>query len=207
MSLQIIGAGFGRTGTLSVKLALEQLGFGPCYHMMEVFHRPPHIELWNRARRGEKVDWEALFAGFTSAVDWPAAYFWRELVQVYPQARVLLTVRDPDAWYESARETVLRVDPSIATTDVGRAQLAMAGRIVSEGTFGGRVDDRAHCIDVYLRHNTQVQRALGERVLTYDVADGWGPLCAWLGVAVPDGPFPRTNSTAEFQQRLGLEKR
>ena len=207
MSLQIVGAGFGRTGTLSAKLALEQLGLGPCYHMHEVFRRPEHIPVWERASRGEAVDWHRLFADFRSTVDWPATYFWRELVRAFPAARVLLTVRDPDAWYESARETVFRVDRSLATTDVGRAQLAMAERVVQQGTFGGRLDDRAHCIDVYVRHNEEVRQVLGARVLTYDVAEGWGPLCEWLGVDAPDAEFPRTNSTAEFQQRIGLDKR
>ena len=206
MTLQLIGAGFGRTGTMSVKRALEQLGLGPCYHMHEVFQHPEHVEQWERAGRGEAVDWDALFGEFRATVDWPAARFWRELAAAYPQARVLLTVRDAEDWYRSAHGTVFQMDPPRATTSIGRAQLEMAQRVVFDATFGaGRRDDRAHCIDVYLRHNAEVQRALGDRVLTYDVAEGWGPLCAWLGVEVPDTPFPHNNSSVEFRRRAGLD--
>src|SRR5690349_765127 len=160
MPLKLIGAGFGRTGTMSVKRALEQIGFGPCYHMHEVFRNPHHVEQWERALRGEAMDWEALLGEFRSSVDWPAAHYWRELAAAYPSAPVLLTVRDSDAWYESARATVFRMVPSRATTDVGRAQLVMAEQLF-ERVFGGRLDDRAHCIAVYERHNAEVQRALG----------------------------------------------
>ena len=207
MPLKIIGAGFGRTGTMSVKRAVEQLGCGPCYHMHEVFLHPEHIELWNRAGRGELRDWEEIFADFPVTVDWPAAAFWRELAAAYPQARVLLTVRDADAWYRSASSTIFRMmDPARATTEIGRAQLEMAQTLLAERAFGGRLDDRDHCIDVYRRHNAEVQRTLGDRVLTYDVAEGWAPLCKLLGVAVPDSPFPLTNTTEQFRERAGLEK-
>lgn len=204
MPLEIIGAGFGRTGTVTVKLALEQLGFGPCYHMMEVFRNPEHIALWDRAAEGQLPDWDALFAKFRATVDWPASAFWRELAAAYPAARVLLTVRDAEEWYTSAAATVFRMTPDVASSDVGRAQLVMAKKLVSQRTFGGRTDDRAHCVDVFNRHNAEVQRELGDRVLVYDVRQGWEPLCAWLGVAVPDTPLPRTNTTQDFQQRNRL---
>lgn len=205
MTLRLIGAGLGRTGTLSTKLALERLGFGPCYHMVEVFKNPAHIPLWERANDGQTADWDALFSGYASTVDWPGCKFWRELADAYPDAKVLLTVRDADAWYESASKTIFRMDERVVTTEVGRLQIAMAHKVV-HASFPRGLDDRAHCLDVYRRHNEAVGRALGDRVLTYDVAEGWGPLCAFLGVPVPDEPFPRTNSTAEFRARTGLDK-
>lgn len=205
MTLRLIGAGFGRTGTLSVKLALERLGFGPCYHMVEVFKNPAHIPIWEHANEGRFVDWNTLFAGYSSTVDWPACKFWRTLADVYPEAKVLLTVRDADSWYESASKTIFQMDERVITTEVGRRQLEMARKIVA-GTFPKGLNDGAHCIDVYRRHNEEVQRALGARVLTYDVAEGWQPLCAFLGVPVPGDPFPNTNSTEEFRMRAGLNK-
>jgi len=205
MTLRLIGAGLGRTGTLSAKQALERLGFGPCYHMVEVFKNPAHIPVWERAAEGHAVDWDALFEGYAATVDWPAAKFWRTLAEKYPDAKVLLTVRDADRWYASAANTIFRMDERVITTDVGRLQIEMARKLVG-ATFPNGFQDRAHCIDVYRRHNEEVERTLGSRVLTYDVAEGWGPLCAFLGVPVPDEPFPRTNSTEEFQARTGLDK-
>jgi len=205
MTLRLIGAGLGRTGTLSAKVALERLGFGPCYHMVEVFKNPAHIPIWERANEGQPVDWEALFAGYASTVDWPACKFWRSLADEYPEAKVLLTVRDAEAWYESAAKTIFQIDERVITTEVGRLQIAMAHKIV-HASFPRGLGDKAHCIDVYRRHNEEVQRVLGDRVLTYDVADGWVPLCTFLGVAVPEEPFPRTNSTEEFRARTGLDK-
>jgi hypothetical protein len=205
MTLRLIGAGLGRTGTLSAKLALERLGFGPCYHMVEVFKNPAHIPIWERANDGHAVDWEALFVGYASTVDWPACKFWGDLIKAYPDAKVLLTVRDPEAWYESAAKTIFQIDERVATSEVGRLQIPMARKVV-HGTFPKGLGDKAHCIEIYRRHNEDVQRALGSRVLTYDVADGWVPLCAFLGVAVPDEPFPKTNSAEEFRTRTGLDK-
>lgn len=205
MTLRLIGAGLGRTGTHSTKLALERIGFGPCYHMVEVFKNPDHIPIWERATDGLDVDWDALFAGYPSTVDWPAAKFWRTLADVYPEAKVLLTIRDADAWYESASKTIFLIDQRVVTTEVGANQLRMAMKLI-QSTFPKGLDNRAHCIDVYNRHNDEVVRALGSRVLTYDAKEGWGPLCEFLGVPVPSEPFPVTNTTAEFRARAGLDK-
>ncbi len=209
MALSVIGAGFGRTGTLSVKIALEMIGIGRCYHMMEVFGRPEHIALWRDAANGVQVDWDALFADFAASVDWPGCYFWQQLVEHYPDAKVLLTVRDAERWYQSVRDTIyqammrgllLPIDSPLA-----RAQHDMAVKIVLDRTFGGRFEDRAHAIGVYERHNQEVRDAVPpERLLVYDVAEGWQPLCSFLGRPIPNEPFPRVNSTAQFRDALRL---
>lgn len=209
MSLSVIGAGFGRTGTLSLKSALETLGFGPCYHMTEVWAQPGHGAVWLEAVRGGAVDWEALFADYRSVVDWPACAFWKELSERWPEAIVLLSRRDPDRWYESVRETIYatltRPLPPTVPTHI-RTVHRMARELVLERTFGGRFEDREHAIAVYERHNESVLReAPAGRLLVFDPAQGWGPLCERLGVPVPDADFPRVNSTAEFRERMGLD--
>ncbi|HWA04070.1 MAG TPA: sulfotransferase [Rhizomicrobium sp.] len=205
MSLEIIGAGFGRTGTLSLKLALEQLGFGPCYHMMEVFRRPGDAETWEAAARGEATDWRAFLREFRSAVDWPACYFWRELWAVYPQARIILTERDPESWYRSISSTIFEFmqkgDPSTIDDPLRRAQMKMGQYIVGERTFGNDIG-REHVLDVYRRNSDEVRRLVPqEKLLVYDAREGWEPLCRFLGVPVPGTPYPKTNSTEEFRNR------
>jgi hypothetical protein len=206
VALTVVGAGFGRTGTLSLKLALEQLGLGRCYHMLEVFQSPGHTAQWQAAADGKRVDWDALFAGYGAAVDWPACHFWRALAAHYPEAKVLLTVREPGSWYKSVSDTIyqamVRPLPAEAPPEV-RAQLAMARKIVVEQTFGGRFEDRAHALAVYERHNEAVRREIPrERLLVYQVAEGWEPLCRFLGRPVPAAPFPRTNTTEDFLARF-----
>lgn len=203
MTLSVIGAGLGRTGTMSLKLALERLGFGPCYHMKEVFQRlDAHVPVWNRAADGEAVDWDALFADFRAAVDHPAAVFYRDLADHYPNAKVILTVRDPDRWLQSFSETILH-----ALTEPLPDRLAewgtMHDKVVRDRVFAGNVADRAHMIARYERHNEEVERTIpAERLLIYEVAQGWGPLCRFLGGPVPDEPFPKANTTADFSEHL-----
>lgn len=206
MDLKIIGAGFGRTGTHSLKLALEQLGFAPCYHMVEVFSHPGHSELWEAAARGEAIDWNALLGGYRAAVDWPSCYFWREHAAMFPSAKVVLTERDPQAWYKSISRTIFeymsRGVDATALDPIRRAQRNMGSLIVGEKTFGNRLD-KEHVLEVYRRHIETVKRAIPpERLLVYDVAQGWKPLCAFLGVDVPQEPYPMTNTTEEFRARI-----
>lgn len=203
MTLQVIGAGFGRTGTNSLKLALEQLGFGPCHHMFEVRDHPEQNRFWQAAADGDLPDWDEVFEGYNSSIDWPSAHFWRELSEHYPNAKVLLSVRDPEKWFKSVHSTIYPVmvgwkDRELeADRDRGR----MAHQLIVEGRFGGRMDDKDHAIGIFNTHIEEVQRKIApERLLTYDVAEGWGPLCAFLGVAVPETPFPRSNSTEEFNR-------
>jgi len=194
MGLSVIGAGFGRTGTESMKLALETLGLGPCHHMKEVMADPEQKALWRAAARGELPDWDRAFAGYRSAVDWPAAYFWRQLSAHYPRAKILLTVRSAESWYESMSNTILKVLE--ASTDPDSIGL----RLIGEGVFGGRLGDRAHAMAVYEKNNAEVRAAIPRaRLLTYHLGDGWAPLCRFLERPVPEIPFPRTNSTAEFK--------
>lgn len=204
--MRVVGAGFGRTGTLSLKVALERLGVGRCHHMSEVFADPAQPELWRGVVAGERRDWDAVFAGFGATVDWPGCAFWRELMEHFPESIVLLTVRDPVAWHESVMNTIhptlVAEPPSDAPAHV-RVHLAMARELVLERTFDGRLDDRDHAVAVFERHNEAVRRGVpAERLLEYEVREGWGPLCRALDVAPPDEPFPRVNTTEEFQSRF-----
>jgi len=201
MALQIIGAGMGRTGTLSLKAALEQLGFGPCYHMTRIFEHIEHGPMWQQFAAGSRGDWDSLLGDFQAAVDWPASYFWRQLAAFYPQAKVILTVRDAARWFSSIDGTLFRfmAAPGIPDDEAARRQIVMARDIVQKRIFEDRIDDRAHVIEVFERHNRAVQATLpAERLLTYDVTQGWAPLCAFLGVPVPDAPFPRVNAQQEL---------
>jgi hypothetical protein len=194
MALDVIGAGFGRTGTLSLKLALEQLGFGPCYHMTEVFKNPQAPRWWIEAADG-RPDWERIFEGYRSTVDWPNATFYAELADRYPEAKVILTERDPESWFRSTQATIFR-----DATRPPIADFAEMNEKVIRRLFGSRMHDHDHVIDVYLRHNEEVRRRIpAERLLVYQVAEGWEPLCAFLGVEVPATPMPKVNSTEEFQ--------
>ncbi len=193
MTLKVIGAGYGRTGTMSLKLALEQLGFGPCYHMVEVFKNPEAPQWWVEAADG-KPDWEKIFAGYNATVDWPNATFYAELAQAYPQAKVILSVRDPEAWFTSTQATIFPEVLPADDTPFGRMFLKVIARL-----FDNRLRDHDHVIAQFDRHNAGVRaRIPAERLLVYEAAQGWGPLCAFLGVPVPDAPMPKANSTEDF---------
>jgi hypothetical protein len=215
MALEVIGAGFGRTGTLSLKVALETLGFGPCYHMTEFFEHPGHVPLWEAADRGEAVDWEGIFGDYRATTDWPAAAFYERLAQRYPEAKVILTTRAPESWYESARDTIFAAQgmadsPLFAVVGLFVPRLRNVRRAVRlvddlawRGSFGGRFEDRDHAIAVFEAGNEEVkERIPAERLLVYEVSEGWDPLCAFLGVEEPDEPFPRLNDKAVFQGRI-----
>ncbi|HMW14425.1 MAG: sulfotransferase family protein [Pseudomonadales bacterium] len=206
MSIKVIGAGFGRTGTLSFKQALEQLGFNPCYHMLEVFNNPTHIPQWQAAAEGRLPDWKALLNGYQAAVDWPVCAFWRELTEAFPQAKVVLTLRDPQKWYQSIISTIYQTLIAPSSTDESpqlTAHRAMTRQLILQNTFDGRLDDPTHAIAVYQRHIETVKSSLSPRqLLVYEVAQGWEPLCEFLECPVPDSPFPQVNSTEEFQTRM-----
>jgi hypothetical protein len=209
MPLKIIGAGLGRTGTLSLKVALEQLGFSRCYHMSEVLAHPEHVGVWDSAGRGERVDWEALFRGYQATVDWPGCNFYGEFLRLYPDAKVILTVRDSERWYESARQTIFHVRHAfprwvLPVLPRMRRFQGMLDRLIWVGMFQGRFDDKAAAIAVFERHNEEVKRTVPpDRLLVYEVKEGWEPLCAFLGVPIPEGkPFPHLNDTEEFRLRI-----
>jgi hypothetical protein len=215
--LKVIGVGFGRTGTMSLKVALETLGFGPCYHMIEVFENPEHVGFWEAAWRGEPVDWDAFFADYEATVDWPACTFYGELLKRNPDAKVLLSVRDSEKWYGSTRTTIYELGKITTGSCLSRVVFAfvdlfvpgvfgigrMGNEIIWEGTFDGRFEDKAHAIEVFERHNREVLRRIPEgQLLVYEVKQGWGPLCEFLGVEAPEEPFPRLNDTAEMRRRI-----
>ena len=200
-----------------MKAALETLGFGPAYRMTEVFTHPGHVRFWEAARRGESVDWEGFFSGYGVAVDWPACAFYGALTEAFPGASVILTVRDPQRWYESIFSTIYQVRKVSAGPLPVRLAFALAGlfapgvtgiarladRLVWEDTFDGRFEDRAHAIETFRCHNEEVRRRVPpERLLVYDVKEGWGPLCNFLGVETPDEPFPHLNDAREMRRRL-----
>ena len=199
MTLKVIGAGFGRTGTLSLKLALEKLGFNPCHHMMEVFGKPEHIALWQDAADGKRADWEAIFDGYQAAVDWPVCAFWEELAEVYPDAKFILSKRDADKWFASASATIFA---GMRSGDKSDPHRNMITTLIVDSTFGGDIENAEHAKGVFEAHNAKVQATLPvERLLVFEASDGWEPLCAYLGVPVPGEPYPRTNSTEDFNKR------
>jgi hypothetical protein len=205
MSLRVVGAGVGRTGTHSLKLALEQLLGAPCYHMIEVFGHPEHVPYWARAIDGDLDDWDTIFRGYAAAVDWPVASFWREVSEAYPDALVLLSVRDVDSWWKSASNTIFEA----MTREVGGPEMAewhdMVQRFLRE-RFCADVHDEQAAKAAYLAHNEDVRKhAPQDRLLEYRTGDGWEPLCAALGVPVPDNEFPHVNTTDEFRAMAGFD--
>jgi hypothetical protein len=187
MALEVIGVGFGRTGTSSLKLALEQLGFGPCCHGSDERHFKDGINFWHRVFNEQQIDWDEFFEGYRSTVDSPSCRFFRELAEKYPSAKFILTLRESGAWFDSYRTTVL---PLI--------RYAYGGRYFSF-LFGGHLSDRDSIVSAYERHNAEVQRLIpSERLLIYEVERGWEPLCSFLDVPVPDTPFPYSNSRTDF---------
>jgi hypothetical protein len=205
--MDVIGVGFGRTGTLSLKAALERLGQGPCAHMMPLIGDEERSDLFTKAVDGDPAALDKALDGYRSTVDWPGVYFWRELVAKYPQAKVILTVRDPDKWYESAERTIWKAtnQPTPPAMEHFRR---MCDATNWEGTFHGRFADRAYAIRVFNEHNDEVRRTVpADRLLEYESGQGWEPLCRFLDVPVPDEEYPRLNDTAEFTQRVLAQSR
>jgi hypothetical protein len=202
--MNVIGAGFGRTGTLSLKAALERLGFGPCAHMVPLIEDQERSRLWLRAAEGDRDCLREALAGCRSTVDWPGAYFWRDLVELYPEAKVVLTVRDPESWYASAATTIYPAAMSAKNADGPMPPFArMAHATVWDGTFKGRFADRDFAIGVMEDHNEAVRREVpAGRLLEFEVREGWAPLCDFLGVEPPAEDFPRLNDAKSFQERL-----
>ncbi len=210
MTLKIVGAGFGRTGTRSMKDALEQLGFGPCHHMAEVMDKRSQEDLWDHISLGQRPDWNAVFAGYQSSLDWPSISYWREIADAYPDAKVLVTSRPVDDWFASFSKTILQVLRQTELTPEGeRTQLAKVTlRVIRDVSFHGNIEDEAHMKACFEAHNAAVEAAIPEgRRLTFTAGDGWEPLCRWLDVPVPETPFPYSNTTAEFQARQEARKR
>ncbi len=200
MPLSVIGAGFGRTGTMSIKKALEQLGLGPCHHMEEVIKNPQQLPFWQNAAAGEPVNWDEVFKGYNCSVDWPSGHYWKELAAFYPAAKIVLSVRSPERWWDSYSGTIqklLEMKDEIPE-EYPRAVLTMADELITQQTFGGCVD-RESVLAAFQNRIDEVKRVIPEsRLLVFEVTQGWAPLCDFLGVPVPEGDFPRCNGKVEF---------
>lgn len=209
MTLKVIGSGFGRTGTKSIKEALEILGFGPCHHMYEVLDNPDQVPTWKALVNGEARDWEDVFRGYSSQIDWPGAHFWRETAKAFPEAKVLHSVRPADSWWKSFDRTIgklLAVYPDLDLPPPIVEILDMNHRFIGEATFGGNFRDKDAAIAAFNQRTADVKAEIAEdRLLVFDVAEGWEPLCAFLEVDIPDEPFPHHNLRADFWDVLGGE--
>ena len=212
MSLKVIGAGHGRTGTLSLKHALEQLGFAKCYHMVELLKHPDDVPYWEAAERGGPVDWDALFQDCQAAVDFPAYRQWETLLRAYPDAKVILTTRDPEAWWASTEATIYRAGSGFRDRLRLGVQLPFSARArkllrvfklaggVWQKDFGGRFEDKQDAMRRFRAHEERVRASVpAGQLLVYEVKEGWEPLCVFLGVPVPDAPFPHHNDRQTFQ--------
>ena len=209
MTLSVVGSGFGRTGTKSLKDALEQLGFGPCHHMHEILEHPEQVSHWQALAEGKKPDWNAVFSGYRSQVDWPGAHYWRELADAFPNAKVIHTVRPEEKWWASFSASIAKLSCIYTTLplaphakDMMDAWVAFAGK----PTFGDGIEDRDTALAAYRLRAEQVQGAIPpDRLLVFDVAEGWEPLCRFLDAPVPDRPFPHLNLEADFWEAVGGE--
>ena len=205
MGLQIIGAGLGRTGTTSLKLALEDILGGPCYHMLEVRERPDDPDVWGDAYEGRLPDWEAFFDGYAATVDWPAAPFWWEMSEAFPGAPIVLSVRDPDAWWKSVSSTIfIALETYFAPDAPADGWTRMGVGMMTRFTPRWREEGAAKA--AYLAYNDHVRAtAPPDRLVEWGPEDGWGPICAALGREVPERPFPHVNTTAQARAELGLD--
>ena len=204
MTLRVVGAGLGRTGTHSLKLALERLLGAPCYHMVETFGRPDHVVEWQRAARNETPNWEFVFDGYAAAVDWPTAAYYDGLMEAYPEAIVLLSTReDAEAWWQSANATIFEAIDRVFDSAPALEQMIFD---MLDARFTADWRDHDASIAAYLRHNAEVRaRVPAERLVEWQPGDGWGPIARGLGIAEPDEPFPHVNTTAEFRAMTGLD--
>jgi hypothetical protein len=203
MALRVVGAGLGRTGTNSLKLALERLLGEPCYHMLEVIPRPEHHDVWADAYDGTMPDWDKLYDGFGATVDWPAGPFWAQTAEAYPDALILLSVRDPDAWWNSASATIFTgMDRTFAAGAEG-SWARMAQKMITSFTPEWR--DESAAKKAFVAHNDHVRRtAPADRLVEWTPSDGWAPICERLEVPVPNEPFPHANTSEDFRALFGL---
>ncbi len=207
MDLKVIGTGVGRTGTYSTKLALNELGFGPCHHMEEVlFDMPTQVPLWMDAANG-RPDWEGIYKGYNSTVDWPTAAFVRELSKAYPNAKFVHTMRSPESWAASFSETIYKLVANKSESPKEMHDwLDMAAHVIEKTGFPGGLDI-AGLIKAFTAHTEEVKKAVpASNLLIFQVKDGWEPLCEFLDVPVPDKPFPRSNDRGEFWDRVSGKK-
>ena len=204
MTLEVIGPAFGRTGTMSFKDALNLLGFGPCYHMSEVYEHHDE-ERWAAAINGAPLAIDAIFDGYRSACDWPASSFWKECKAANPDAKIVLTRRDPEQWFASMQNTIFQALVAVSDDEARNRWRVSTRKLIFEQTFGNDLSHDAAIAALCAHENDVVASCNPNELLVFDVAEGWEPLCAFLDVAVPDEAFPRTNSTPEFRVSSGLD--
>jgi hypothetical protein len=208
--MKVIGAGFGRTGTLSLKKALELIGMGPCYHMDEMIRFPKHIDVWKAAALKQPVDWNDIFSQYESSLDFPASLYYRELLAAYPDAKVILTVREPERWYQSMYDTAYTMmelnTPAWFKKYVPQYKrfADLIDLLIWNGLFSGKFAERQHAIEIYNQHIEQVKKNVpADKLLIFNVKQGWEPLCKFLGVPVPaDTPFPYVNDHETVQRQM-----
>jgi len=204
--LKVIGAGFGRTGTLSLKRALEELGFGRVYHGENLLRNPVHYYRWRQVYRTGRTDWDRLFRRYNAAIDYPTCCVWKDLAAHYPEAKIILTVRDPQKWWKSTADTLYKARRMTPTwwqvgIPTGRAFVEVNEGFIWDGLFDGRFTDRDHAMKVFEAHRADVEATADpDRLLVYNVTEGWGPLCEFLGVPEPSHPFPHVNDSAKYQR-------
>ncbi len=199
MALKVVGAGLGRTGTASLKVALEELGVGRCYHMGEVLQDPTHQDHWLNAASGNP-DWDSWLADYSATVDYPACTFWRELAEYYTDAKVLLSVRDATSWFESVNATIM--SPKFTDFVTGSPFGNMLKTVIWD-TVDNRMGDREFMVSHFNRRNDEISEAIpANRLLVYEVKQGWEPLCEFLDLPVPDKPFPRVNTRDETKKLI-----
>ena len=215
MSLRIIGAGWGRTGTQSLKYALEYLNIGKCYHMFDLIKDGSKVGHWEKLTRNEKPDYHDLFNGYQSAVSSLSACFYKELMNEYPAAKVILTIRDANDWFESGSKASFRKAPHILFllskflglfsrrfSDLTRV-IKCTDDFLYRGLYKGRSHDKEFMKSLFYDWNEEVKRYVStEKLLVYDVKEGWPPLCEFLNVPVPDIPFPKLNSREDFRKNV-----
>jgi hypothetical protein len=200
MGLKIIGTGFGRTGTDSMRHALNILGVGPTHHMFELEEGAPLRSLWLDLANGGTPDWDMLFEGYSSCVDWPSAYYWRILIDVYPEAKVILTMRSAESWWNSFEKTILWYLQNSEDRN------GLAHLLVADQVFHGRAHDRNHAIAVYNKNVEDVLATVSpDRLLVHNLGDGWQPLCDWLGLPIPSVDYPSGNTTKDLQDKLAAK--
>ena len=212
MTLKVIGAGPGRTGTMSLKHALEHLGYGPCHHMSACFGSRQQTRWFLEAAEGKAVDWNSVFNDFQAAVDWPAAAYYSELLKTFPDARVVFSYRHPEEWYRSVSETIFNVASSIPAwvrflfPHAERLAL-MIEKTIWQNELGGKFQDRGHALNFFEERLKQVKAAVPqEKLLVHAAADGWEPLCVFLEVDVPNIPYPRLNESAKIKRVIRILK-
>ena len=214
MAIKVVGLGMGRTGTYSLKLALEKLGFGPCYHMETLLEHPEEVKYWKELDRTGRTDWQALWGDYQSAVDFPTIAYYQAVLQQYPEAQCILTLREEEKWYESAINTILDAEPGLREKVIMSFRMPFSVRLrhlvqVFQLTnkfwtrqAGPKFKQKQNALTFYRRWNEQMIHEIPEeRLLVYQISEGWEPLCTFLSVAVPNEPFPHANIRSEFKDK------